>query len=54
MMREYMTRLIKCGMPREVAYCVCRIFIREKGYSGLEQYVFEVEEEMREREVDEW
>ena len=51
-MREYIIRLIDCGMPRDVAVCVCRIFARRNDYCGLEEYVYSVEEETK-MEVDE-
>ena len=53
-MREYVARLIKCGMPRDIALCVCRSFVKKGDWRGLHQYVYEVEEEVKEREDDEW
>ena len=49
-MREYIVRLIKCGMPREIALCVCRSFAKRRDWYGLEQYVYSVEQETKERE----
>ena len=53
-MREYIARLIRCGMPREVAVCVCRQFFRRKEYKELDYYVDAVEKENKQREDDEW
>lgn len=53
-MRECIARLIKCGMPRDVAVAVCRSFARDADWHGMEQYVDFVEEETRFREDEEW
>lgn len=42
-MREMIARLIDCGMPREVAVCVCRHFGNDM--EKLACYVSEVEQE---------
>jgi hypothetical protein len=44
-MRQYVSRLIKAGMPRIVAVSVCRQFLRLKGEDALAEYVAAVEEE---------
>lgn len=51
-MHEYIARLIRCGMPREVAVCVCKQYFRRKQLWELDQYVYSVEQETKERE--EW
>ena len=53
-MREYIARLIKTGMPRDIAVCVARSYARDKDMYGLEQYVISVEEETKYREENEW
>lgn len=42
-MREYVARLIDCGIPRQVAVCVCNDFKRRGKLSQLNHYVKEVE-----------
>ena len=49
-MREYIARLIRCGMPREVAVCVCKQYFLRKQFYELDQYVYSVEQETKERE----
>lgn len=46
-MREYVARLIDCGIPRQVAVCVCQDFKRRGSLISLGQYVDAVEEECR-------
>ena len=46
-MRDFISRLIDCGMPRAVAVCVCRHYSRI-GSDALARYVAEVEVECRE------
>ena len=46
-MREYIMRLINCGVPRETALAICRIIRREKGIDYLGRYVSDVEDECR-------
>ena len=53
-MRESIARLSRSGMPREIAVCVCRTFARRGDWQGLEEYVYSVEEETKERDDDEW
>jgi len=53
-MRDCIARLIKCGMPREIALCVCKTFARANDFIGMERYVESVEEETRYREWQEW
>ena len=53
-MREYVARLIKCGMPRDVALCICRSFARDYDYISLEHYIDSVEEEIKYKEADEF
>lgn len=42
-MQKFIARLIDCGMPREVALCVCRHFGND--LDKLACYVSEVEQE---------
>lgn len=44
-MNDYISRLIRAGMPRSVAVSVCRQIKRAKGERELERYVEAVEEE---------
>lgn len=44
-MREYVARLIACGIPRQVAVCVCADFKRRGKMAELARYVDAVEEE---------
>ena len=44
-MREYIARLIKSGMDRDVAVCVCSTYAKRKDFDGLKEYVEAVEEE---------
>ena len=53
-MKECIARLINCGMPREVAVCVCRTYARGNDFKGMEQYVESVEKETEYREWAEW
>ena len=53
-MREYIARLIDCGMPRDVAIAACRSFAREGDWYGVKQYVNFVEEETKEGDDEEW
>lgn len=53
-MREYIARLIRCGIPREIAVCVCQSYGKRKDWYGLEQYIYSVEQETKEREDDDW
>ncbi len=53
-MRECIARLIKCGMPRDVALAICRSYARRRDWYGMEQYVYSVEQETKEREDEEW
>ena len=53
-MRECIARLIDCGMPREVAVCVCRTYARRNDFIGMKQYVESIEEEIKYREWEEW
>lgn len=52
-MREYVARLIRSGMPRDIALCICRNYVKRKDWEGLEEYVYSVEMEAIEREEDE-
>ena len=53
-MRHYIARLVKCGIPRDIAVCVCKSFAWEKDWKGMERYVEAVEEESKYREDEEW
>lgn len=44
-MHEFIARLIRCGVPRKVAACVCADFQRRGKMIELAQYVDEVEKE---------
>lgn len=44
-MSKFISRLIRAGMPRPVAVCVCRHMLRERGEIALSQYVDAVEAE---------
>lgn len=44
-MNDFVSRLIRAGMPRPVAVIVCRQFMRDRGEVALAQYVDEVEAE---------
>lgn len=44
-MREFVARLIRAGMPRDVAVSACRQIIRAKGLGALSDYVDAVEGE---------
>jgi hypothetical protein len=48
-MDKLIARLIKCGMPREVALAVYRGFKRANNVWEFERYVEGVEEECREQ-----
>ena len=48
-MNKLIARLIKCGMPRDVALAVCRSFKRNSNMFEFERYVEGVEEECREQ-----
>lgn len=47
-MNKLIARLIRCGMPRDVALAVCRSFQRNSNMFEFERYVEGVEEECRE------
>ena len=53
-MREWIARILRCGMPRDVAVCICGQYAKRKDWLGLENYVYSVEEETRERDDDAW
>ena len=53
-MRDYIARLVKCGMPRDIAVCICRSYARKGDWHGLYQYVYSVEEEVKERDDGQW
>ena len=44
-MREYISRLIRAGVPRSVAISACRQIKRDKGELALIKYVEDVEGE---------
>lgn len=44
-MRKEIARLIDCGIPRQVAVCVCNDFRRRKKLEELESYIQAVENE---------
>ena len=44
-MHEFIARLIRTGMPRKVAACVCADFARRGKMIELEKYVEAVEKE---------
>lgn len=48
-MNKLIARLIKCGMPREVAMAVYRSFMRDSNIFEFERYVEGVEEECSEQ-----
>ena len=45
MMHEFIARLIRAGLPRKVAACVCADFQRRGQMLALAQYVDAVERE---------
>ena len=47
-MNKLIARLIRCGMPREVALAIYRSYKRENNLFEFERYVDGVEEECRE------
>lgn len=49
-MNKLIARLIRCGMPRDVAVAVCRSFMKNSNLFELERYVEGVEEESRTQE----
>lgn len=53
-MKDYVARLVKCGMPRDIALCICRNYSKKNDWYGLEQYVYSVEMETKERDDEEW
>ena len=53
-MRDYIARLIRCGMPRDIAVCICRSYAKNNDWKGLYDYVYSVEMEVKEREEEEW
>ena len=53
-MRDYIARLIRCGMPRDIAVCVCHSYAKKNDWYGLHQYVYSVEQEVAERDEEEW
>ena len=53
-MRDCIARLIKCGMPREVAVCICKTFARSNDFLGMLRYVDSIEEETKYKEWEEW
>ena len=46
-MKDYVTRLIDCGMPRLTAVFICRHYLRLGRKRELEKYVESVEAETR-------
>ena len=44
-MKEYVARLIRAGMPRQVAVSVCRQIKKTYGDTALARYVADVEGE---------
>lgn len=52
-MHDAIKRLIRCGMPTDIAVCICRNYAKNKDWYGLEQYVYSVEEEAKYREEEE-
>ena len=53
-MKDYIARLIKCGMPRDVAVCIVRQYAKRNDWINLESYVYSVEEETKYREEEPW
>ena len=48
-MQEFVARLIRCGIPRVTAVCICNHFKRENKLADLALYVDAVEAECREQ-----
>ena len=46
-MKDYVTRLIDCGVPRLTAVFICRYYLRNGNKRELERYVEAVESETR-------
>jgi len=46
---KLIARLIKCGMPREIALAVYRAYKKDNNLYGFERYVESVEDECREQ-----
>lgn len=44
-MREFVARLIKCGIPRMTALCICNYFKRRHQIDELKHYIDAVERE---------
>lgn len=44
-MRDYIARLIKCGIPRVTAVCICNYFKKRHQLVELAHYVDAVESE---------
>lgn len=53
-MRECIARLIKCGMPRDIAVCICKLYAIKDDWHGMQKYVEAIEEETKYREEEEW
>lgn len=53
-MKDYITRLIDCGMPRDIAVCIVRQYAKRNDWVNLEAYVYSVEEETKYKEEEQW
>ena len=51
-MREYVARLVKCGMPKDIATCIVRSFADGNDWMHLEEYVYSRECEAEYREAN--
>ena len=49
-MREYVARLVKCGIPIDIATCIVHSFAKGNDWMCLEEYVYsrECESEYKE------
>lgn len=52
-MNRLIARLIECGMPREVAVAVYRVYKRDGKLCDFERYVESVEDECRDDQMEE-
>ena len=44
-MREYMERMMRCGIPPEEAMRLCASMVKEFGYDALEELTVSIEED---------
>ena len=45
-MRTYVERLMRCGVPKQTAICICNEFRRNRKLAELEAYIRSIEDDL--------